>query len=178
MWLSVGNHGRRHCPLASAFTLDRQDARYAPLQAKAKTWSRKRATICPPVKPLSPRASNGTSPNPGRCPDGWVNNAFLDWDGRATVSIGPTVNSPSKWQPIGRSRSTSSIRRLREVDLFCFEPVTHAVDAHNASGGPEANGLSDPCAAGILCRCLRLVASLRWPMRHALAESWLSKQST
>ena len=29
-----------------------------------------------------------------------------------------------------------------KADFFCFEPVTHPVDAHNLPGGPEANGLS------------------------------------
>ena len=28
-----------------------------------------------------------------------------------------------------------------ETDFFCFEPVTHPVDAHNLPGGAEANGL-------------------------------------
>ena len=29
-----------------------------------------------------------------------------------------------------------------DADFFCFEPVTHPVDAHNRPGGPEANGLT------------------------------------
>jgi len=28
-----------------------------------------------------------------------------------------------------------------ESDFFCFEPVTHLIDAHNRPGGSEVNGL-------------------------------------
>jgi aldose 1-epimerase len=30
----------------------------------------------------------------------------------------------------------------RDASFFCFEPVSHVVDAHNLTGGPEANGLA------------------------------------
>ena len=29
-----------------------------------------------------------------------------------------------------------------QAGFFCFEPVTHPVDAHNLPGGPERNGLT------------------------------------
>ena len=76
-----------------------------------------------------------------RLPDDWINNAFLGWNGRATIH----------WPDRGIALEVTAQPPLtvyvvyspsRESDFFCFEPVTHAVDAHNTSGGPEANGLS------------------------------------
>ncbi len=74
-------------------------------------------------------------------PRGWINNAFLGWDGRAEIvwpdrklALAVEADPPLKVYIL---YSPSA-----EADFFCFEPVTHAVDAHNASGGPVANGLS------------------------------------
>jgi aldose 1-epimerase len=71
-------------------------------------------------------------------PEGWINNAFLDWDGRAAIA----------WPDRGLSltiESSTTIYLLfspsAEAEFFCFEPVSHLVDAHNAAGGHEANGL-------------------------------------
>jgi len=77
---------------------------------------------------------------PQRLPRAWINNAFLGWDGHcvilwpdralsleiATDPVLPTyiVYSPSSG-----------------AEFFCFEPVTHPVDAHNLPGGAKANGL-------------------------------------
>ena len=78
---------------------------------------------------------------PRALPSGWINNAFLGWDGRATVlspgrslelevEAGPPLSTYILYSPSD------------EADFFCFEPVTHPVDAHNLPGGPEANGLT------------------------------------
>jgi aldose 1-epimerase len=77
---------------------------------------------------------------PRGLPSGWINNAFLGWDGRATivwperglaldVEAEPPLSTYILYSPSGKA------------DFFCFEPVTHPVDAHNLPGGPEANGL-------------------------------------
>jgi aldose 1-epimerase len=78
--------------------------------------------------------------SPRRLPGGWINNCFLAWDGRADIvwrdrklALEIAADPPLKAYIV---YSPSA-----EADFFCFEPVTHAVDAHNASGGPEANGL-------------------------------------
>ncbi len=74
-------------------------------------------------------------------PRGWINNAFLGWDGRADIhwpdrklALEVAADPPLKVY-IVYSPSAAA-------DFVCFEPVSHAVDAHNAPGGPEANGLA------------------------------------
>jgi aldose 1-epimerase len=73
-------------------------------------------------------------------PGGWINNAFLGWDGGAEIlwldrSLALEVSAdPLLGVYIVYSPSA-------DADFFCFEPVTHSVDAHNAPGDPEANGL-------------------------------------
>ena len=78
---------------------------------------------------------------PRALPASWINNAFLDWDARASVlwpdrklaldiEADPPLSTYILYSP-------SAV-----ADFFCFEPVTHPVDAHNLPGGPEANGLT------------------------------------
>jgi aldose 1-epimerase len=74
-------------------------------------------------------------------PAGWLNNCFLGWDGHAEIV----------WRDRKLKLEIAADLPLRvyivyspsaAADFFCFEPVTHAVDAHNLPGGPEANGLA------------------------------------
>jgi aldose 1-epimerase len=78
---------------------------------------------------------------PRELSSGWINNAFLGWDGQARVL----------WPDRGLELDVEADPPLStyivyspsvEADFFCFEPVTHSVDAHNLPGGPEANGLT------------------------------------
>ncbi|SDA91988.1 aldose 1-epimerase [Mesorhizobium qingshengii] len=66
-------------------------------------------------------------------PDTWVNNAFEGWDGRAsitqpddavtvTVDTSSTLNVFVLYSP------------ARDAGFFCFEPVSHTVDAHHTGG--------------------------------------------
>jgi aldose 1-epimerase len=73
-------------------------------------------------------------------PTNWINNAFLGWDGHARIV----------WPDRGQELDVEADPPLstyilyspsNNADFFCFEPVTHPVDAHNLPGGPEANGL-------------------------------------
>jgi aldose 1-epimerase len=73
-------------------------------------------------------------------PSEWINNAFLGWDGRADIA----------WRDRKLALEVEADPPLvvyivyspsAEADFFCFEPVTHPIDAHNLSGGPQANGL-------------------------------------
>ena len=77
---------------------------------------------------------------PRRLPDGWINNDFSPWDGQAEIV----------WTDRGLRLRVEADKALSayivyspasDADFFCFEPVTHLVDAHNRPGGPEANGL-------------------------------------
>jgi aldose 1-epimerase len=73
-------------------------------------------------------------------PAGWINNAFTGWNGRATIiweDRGLTLDLEA------RSPLSTFILYSPSADapFFCFEPVSHVVDAHNLSPGPEAHGL-------------------------------------
>ena len=74
-------------------------------------------------------------------PDGWINNAFLKWDGTGEV-----------WWPESGLRLRISVSTAlsnyilyspsREAAFFCFEPVSHPVDAFNLPGEPVSHGLA------------------------------------
>ncbi len=69
----------------------------------------------------------------GRLPDGLVNNAFCGWKGRARIdqpSLGITVQLEAR-APLGTAIVYSP---AGDAEFFCFEPVSHAVDAHNQPG--------------------------------------------
>jgi aldose 1-epimerase len=97
---------------------------------------------------------------PRKLPEAWINNAFLEWNGCARII----------WQDRGISLDVSAEPPLTtyivyspasDADFFCFEPVTHPVDAHNLPGGAEANGLivlQPGQEAAISCRF-----APRWP---------------
>jgi aldose 1-epimerase len=78
---------------------------------------------------------------PRALPVPWINNAFLDWDGRATVlwpdrglaleiKADPPLSTYILYSPGGDS------------DFFCFEPVSHLIDAHNLPNGASEGGLT------------------------------------
>ncbi len=67
---------------------------------------------------------------PRLLPEGWINNAFVGWDGVAEISwpdrslgfeltAGPELATFLLYSPGAHA------------DFFCFEPVSHPVDAHN-----------------------------------------------
>ena len=79
---------------------------------------------------------------PRRLPGAWVNNDFSPWDGRAEISW-PERKLRLTLDTGGDPHLTTFIlySPAGDAPFFCFEPVTHPVDAHNRPGGPEANGL-------------------------------------
>lgn len=73
-------------------------------------------------------------------PDEWINNGFTGWNGQARIlwkdrslqldiEADPPLSTYLVYSPSG------------SADFFCFEPVTHPVDAHHLPGGPIKNGL-------------------------------------
>ncbi len=73
-------------------------------------------------------------------PADWINNGFNEWDGTAEITwpdrdLGLSIKSAA---PYTRYIVFSP---SNDADFFCFEPVSHAVDAHNLPGGPAAHGL-------------------------------------
>jgi aldose 1-epimerase len=74
-------------------------------------------------------------------PDGWINNGFSQWSRKATVTwrdrrfaLDIEASAPANTYVLYSPGA--------KADFFCFEPVTHPVDAHNLPGGPKANGLT------------------------------------
>ena len=68
-------------------------------------------------------------------PPDWINNAFAGWPGAASIdrpedriridiAASPNLDAAIVFSPGA------------EADFFCFEPVSHAVDAHNQPGQP------------------------------------------
>jgi aldose 1-epimerase len=73
-------------------------------------------------------------------PADWINNGFAGWDGHAQTD----------WPSRGLSLSIVASDQLRSYLLyspgghspfFCFEPVSHVVDAHNLTTGEAARDL-------------------------------------
>jgi aldose 1-epimerase len=73
-------------------------------------------------------------------PPDWINNGFTGWSGSATIvwperglaldiDASPPISTYLLYSPGATA------------DFFCFEPVSHSVDAHNLPGGPENAGL-------------------------------------
>ncbi|WP_027998963.1 aldose 1-epimerase [Sinorhizobium arboris] len=79
-----------------------------------------------------------SSPQP--LPARWINNWFDGWGGKARIH----------WPSRGLVADVDASKPLRQyvvfspaadADFFCFEPVTHPVDAFNLPGKTEAHGL-------------------------------------
>ncbi len=72
---------------------------------------------------------------PRALPDGLINNAFTRWAGDANIEQGRTFTSATvSASPNLDCAIVYSPDAL--ADFFCFEPVSHAVDAHNAANAP------------------------------------------
>jgi aldose 1-epimerase len=77
---------------------------------------------------------------PRRLPGAWINNAFLGWDGHGAIfwpdrALSLEISTDPALQTYIVYSPTS------DANFFCFEPVTHQVDAHHLPGGMETNGL-------------------------------------
>ncbi len=78
--------------------------------------------------------------SPRLLPEGWINNGFEGWNGAARID----------WRDRDVSVSVVADGRLStyvvycpsaNAEFFCFEPVSHPVDAHNMHGEPSRHGL-------------------------------------
>jgi aldose 1-epimerase len=141
MWLSVGNLGPESLPFGLGFHPWLVRTPGTLLQAKAKQVVFENGDHLPngEVRVASRPEWNFAAPR--ALPADWVNNAFFDWDGHARVlwperrleldvTADPPLSTYILYSPSAKA------------DFFCFEPVTHPVDAHNLPGGPAANGLT------------------------------------
>ena len=72
---------------------------------------------------------------PRALPDGWINNGYAGWKGRARIEQGPMFASAV----VGASPNLSTAIVYSPdatADFFCFEPTSHPVDAFNLPGRP------------------------------------------
>ncbi|MDX8534829.1 aldose 1-epimerase [Mesorhizobium sp. VK25A] len=103
------------------------------LQAKAKrVWLEDERHLPTGVVPVSEHPGWDFS-RPVPLPQGWVNNAFDGWDGRALIvqpeeGIKVTLNASPELDVYILYSSSS------DAGFFCFEPVSHPVDAHHGEG--------------------------------------------
>lgn len=94
---------------------------------------------------------------PRELPPTWINNAFIGWDGRAIVRW-PERRAALAIDARGPAGATSALSVYllyspgAQADFFCFEPVSHPVDAHNLPGRPGLFLLAPGEAASVQCR--------------------------
>ena len=97
--------------------------------------------------------------HPSSLPYGWINAGFSNWDGVAHI-YQPTIELTIK----GSGLSTALLYSPdADAPFFCFEPVSHPVDAHNLPGQP---GLV-PLAPG---QSFTLTMQLSWQAARARTE--------
>ncbi len=75
-------------------------------------------------------------------PPDWINNAFADWTGSATI-VQPASRLAVTLGADTPLTTTIVYSPSSEADFFCFEPVSHPVDAHNLDGQPGLIQLAD-----------------------------------
>ena len=68
-----------------------------------------------------------------RLPAGWINNGFDGWDGAATI-VQPEDGIALSMQASPELNLFIVYSPSHEADFFCFEPVSHPVDAHHGEG--------------------------------------------
>ncbi len=78
---------------------------------------------------------------PRRLPDGWINNGFVGWDGGAEIAwpdrgLALAIDTRAEAAVASALSAYIVYSPGSEADFFCFEPVSHPVDAHNLAGQP------------------------------------------
>ena len=84
-----------------------------------------------------------------------IDHVFEGWDGRAEIywpehALRLAIAADTRYYIIYTPEG---------ADFFCFEPVDHLINAHNAPGGAEQNGLSMLAPGGRLSRSFRFSVS-------------------
>jgi aldose 1-epimerase len=77
---------------------------------------------------------------PRPLPGSWINNGFVGWDGRARIAW-PERRLGLEIEASDALGTYVLYSPGVAADFFCFEPVSHAVDAYHLPGGPEAHDL-------------------------------------
>jgi aldose 1-epimerase len=141
MWLSARNLGPEPLPFGLGFHPWLVRTPGALLQAKAKWIVLENSDHLPDGEaPVASRVEWDFAA-PRALPADWINNAFLGWDGRATI-VWSDRELALEVEADGPLSTYIVYSPSAKADFFCFEPITHPVDAHNLPGGPAANGLT------------------------------------
>lgn len=96
-------------------------------------------------------------------PDAWINNAFTGWPGAATISQ-PDLHVMVDIEASANLDVAIVYSPGPDADFFCFEPVSHSVDAHNLPGRPGLKVLEQG-------QSLHAAMTLRWTTCRKLAAS-------
>jgi aldose 1-epimerase len=75
-------------------------------------------------------------------PADWINNAFAGWDGLATI-IQPGLGIAVDIEASANLDVALLYSPGPQSGFFCFEPVSHPVDAHNLPGRPGLQTLAE-----------------------------------
>lgn len=152
--LSIENAGERSLPFGAGIHPWFPRSGPVLLRAPAATvWLEDERHLPAGKAPVSARPGWDFS-RPRPLPDAWINNGFTGWSGEAkilwperrlalAIDASPALSSYLLYSPSG------------EADFFCFEPVTHPVDAHNLQGGDRGCGLSTLPPGGTLSASCR-----------------------
>ena len=84
---------------------------------------------------------------PRKIPDNWVNNGFDGWDGHARIcwaeyNAGVEIKGSKEFQNYFIFNSDRKFEPDFKDDYFCFEPMTHTVNAHLINSFPGLKKLS------------------------------------
>lgn len=110
------------------------------LQAKATGAWLEQPPAAPKTREPEPVPERWNYADARALPDDLIDNGFAGWDGRARIEWADRgVAVDIEADPATRYYHLYS--PSKECGFFCFEPVTHEVNAHAKPGGPEANDL-------------------------------------
>lgn len=85
----------------------------------------------PSPRPVAPGSQgNGAT----ELPHGWINQGYADWDGHAAIRQGGDAASIDLGAP--GLATVILYSPSGTANFFCFEPVSHPVDAHNLPSRP------------------------------------------
>jgi aldose 1-epimerase len=137
--LAVTNTGQESLPFGLGFHPWFPRTAATVLQAPARAvWAETDRHLRSGSAPVGiPEEWDFAKPRP--LPEAWINNSFVGWDGHARIA----------WPDRGIALDVTA-RGLETyvlfspngaAEYFCFEPVSHVVDAHNLPGEAANNGL-------------------------------------
>lgn len=136
--LAVTNRGKHALPFGLGLHPWMPHPEDAMLRAAADGVWLSGADKLPAGRAPLPTEWNFSGAAPQALPPEGVDNAFTGWDGVAQIDW-PARKLRLR---IEADMSYFILYAPPGKDFFCFEPVDHAINAHNLPGGAKANGLS------------------------------------